>query len=54
MRFLCLLFALLISAPLAAQEPVKRKKPAAKKQIAHKKPTPEQLRKFNELQKKQP
>ncbi|HET7670584.1 MAG TPA: hypothetical protein VFK84_09265 [Burkholderiales bacterium] len=27
--------------------------PAKKKQLAHKKPTPEQIRKFNDLQKKQ-
>jgi hypothetical protein len=47
------MLALLISAPLAAQEPVKKKKPTPKKQIAHNKPTPEQIRKFNALQKKQ-
>ena len=42
--------------PVAAQEtPKKRKKPAAAKQAelkAHQKPTPEQIRRFNELQKK--
>jgi hypothetical protein len=48
--------ALLVSLPLAAQE--ERKKPAAKKpvarqQTAHSKATPEQVRKFNQLQKKQ-
>jgi hypothetical protein len=51
-RLLCLILAVLISPSLAAQHSVK-KKPAAKKQLAHKKPTPEQVRKFNELQKKQ-
>ena len=52
MRWLVLL-ALVASAPaLVAQEAPKKKKPAAQKQLAHKKPTPEQIRKFNELQKK--
>lgn len=50
------LVALMISLPLAAQE--ERRKPAAKKsaaklQAAHTKATPEQVRKFNQLQKKQ-
>ncbi len=50
------LVALMISLPLAAQEA--RRKPAAKKpvanqQTAHTKATPEQVRKFNQLQKKQ-
>jgi len=51
--------ALALSAPLAAQEEPVKKKPAAKKkqatatQGAHKKPTPEQLRKFKQLEKKQ-
>jgi hypothetical protein len=52
--------ALVLSVPAFAQE----KKPLAKKQVAkkqqgsavepkaHSKPTPEQIRKFNELQKK--
>jgi hypothetical protein len=55
MRFPVLVLALCLSLPLAAQEqPVKKKKPtAAKKAKAHQKPTPEQIRKFNELQKKQ-
>ena len=58
MRWLCLVFALLVSMPLASQEKAKaKKKPAATKpavaqQKAHSKPTPEQIRKFNELQKK--
>ena len=52
--------ALLLSAPLAAQDQPVKKKPAAKKpdakakkMKARQKPTPEQIRKFNELQKKQ-
>ena len=59
MRALCLVLALALSAPLAAQEEPVKKKPAAKKkqatatQGAHKKPTPEQLRKFKQLEKKQ-
>jgi len=58
-RALLCVLALLLSAPTLAQEeaPLK-KKPAAKKQAtkkqpkAHAKPTPEQVRKFNELEKK--
>jgi len=53
---LCLLLAgmlaLLIGATAAAQEPA-RKPPAKKKQAAHAKPTPEQVRRFDQLQKKQ-
>jgi hypothetical protein len=55
--------ALVFGAPLPAQEEPGKKKPAVKKQAAakkasvkaraHAKPTPEQIRKFNELQKKQ-
>ena len=58
MRALWLAVTLALSAPLAAQEEPVKKKPAAKKkqatatQGAHKKPTPEQLRKFKELEKK--
>ena len=52
MRLLALLLALGLSAPALAQDkPAPKKKPAAK-QAAHKKATPEQIRKFNELQKK--
>jgi hypothetical protein len=59
-RVLCCALALVLSVPAFAQE----KKPPAKKQVAkkeqgsavkpkaHTKPTPEQIRKFNELQKK--
>jgi hypothetical protein len=57
-RLVCLALALALSTPLAAQEEKKavKKKPVAakaKKPKAHQKPTPEQIRKFNELQKKQ-
>ena len=51
-----LLVALMISLPLAAQDERRKqpaKKPAAKQQTAHTKATPEQVRKFNQLQKKQ-
>jgi hypothetical protein len=46
-RIACLVLAFLISMPLAAQDAKKKKKP-----VAHKKPTAEQIRKFDELQKK--
>ena len=58
MRFLALLAALLVGPVAAQDEPKARKKPVAKKtvpgakQAVHKKPTPEQIRKFNELEKK--
>ena len=59
MRWIALIAGLALSAALAAQEtptPKKKKKAAAKepsvKQVRGK-PTPEQIRKFNELQKKQ-
>jgi hypothetical protein len=55
-RRLCLLaaaiLALLVSPATAAQDPA-RKPAAKKKQAAHAKPTPEQVRRFNQLQKKQ-
>jgi hypothetical protein len=46
------MLALLIGATAAAQDAAKRP-PAKKKQAAHAKPTPEQVRRFNQLQKKQ-
>jgi hypothetical protein len=49
------LVALMISLPLAAQEERSKpagKKPIARQQTAHTKATPEQVRKFNQLQKK--
>jgi hypothetical protein len=52
-RALALLLASLLAFGVAAQQPAKKKsKPAAAKAAAHKKPTPEQIRKFNELEKK--
>ena len=53
MRLVCLLLALLLAAPVIAQEqPVKKKQVAAKKK-PRPQATPEQIRRFNELQKKQ-
>jgi hypothetical protein len=52
-KALALLLACLLPFGVAAQEPAKKKKkPAAAKAVAHKKPTAEQIRKFNELEKK--
>ena len=58
MRLVCFFVALFIGSTVVAQD--KPGKPAAKKkqqqqhkQAAHKKPTPEQIRRFNELEKKQ-
>jgi hypothetical protein len=50
-----LLLALALALPAWAQDNVPpRKKPAAKpRQVVHRKPTPEQIRKFNQLEKKQ-
>jgi len=48
-----LLIALALAMPVAAQEKAPpKKKPATKQPVAHKKATSEQIRKFNELQKK--
>ena len=54
MRWIALLFGLVVSAAVAAQDlPKKKKKPAQKTALkAHQKPTAEQIRKFNELEKK--
>ena len=56
MRVLCLVLAAVLAMPVVAQESPKKKKkstakPTAAKQVRGK-PTPEQIRKFNELQKK--
>ena len=51
MRIVAVLVALLLCLPAWSQE--KPKKKPATKQAAHKKATPEQIRKFNQLQKKQ-
>ena len=50
MRFLCLIMVALFTFSAAAQDPARKKKKAT--QVAHKKPTPEQIRKFKELEKK--
>jgi hypothetical protein len=64
-RFFALALIALVSLPLAAQDKdLQEKKPAAKKSAAkkkpatvshgaRKKPTPEQIRKFKELERKQ-
>ena len=61
MRLLALIAALALAVPAAAQDEVRpkaKKKAAAKKdavatqQGARKKPTPEQIRRFKELEKK--
>ena len=49
MRLLVLLLGAALAYPIAAQDRIPKK---AKKQVAHKKPTPEQIRKFNELESK--
>jgi hypothetical protein len=49
-RLALLALALAVSLPLCAQEKAKKKQA---KQVAHKKASPEQIRKFNEMQKKQ-
>jgi hypothetical protein len=50
---LALLLVLALALPAAAQEKKPAKKPAAKP-VAHGKPTPQQIRRFNELEKRQP
>ena len=58
MRLAALLLLFAVGSALAQDAAKKKSKPAAKKTSqtavkAHQKPTPEQIRKFNELQKKQ-
>ena len=56
MRWIGLILGLLLATAAAAQDAArKKKKPATMRteQKAHQKPTPEQIRRFNELQKKQ-
>ena len=55
MRFILLLLTLALPAWAQEKPPAApKKKPAAKtQQAAHKKPTAEQIRKFNQLEKKQ-
>jgi hypothetical protein len=50
-RALCIALALALAFPAVGQEKAPKKK-AAPKAVAHKKASPEQIRKFNELQKK--
>ena len=52
MRLALMALALAVSLPVCAQEKEKAKKKPAK-QVAHKKASPEQIRRFNELEKKQ-
>ena len=56
MRWIGLFIGMAVSVALVAQEaPKKKRKPTAKEQSAKQvrgKPTPEQIRRFNELQKK--
>jgi hypothetical protein len=52
LRLIALALALAIGLPASAQDKAPPKKKPAVKQVAHKKATPEQIRKFNELQKK--
>ena len=55
MRLAALAAALLLSLPLCAQEKegTKKKKAAATPKAAHQQASKEQIRKFNEMQKKQ-
>ena len=50
-KLLLLLCILSLAIPVQAQDKAPKKKSVVKKQAAHKKPTPEQIRKFNQLQK---
>ena len=56
MRALAILLAGALAFAAAAQDRApapKKKKPAAHAQVVHRKPTPEQIRKFDKLEKKQ-
>ena len=48
-----LLLAMLVAFHVSAQEAPRKKAAAKKPQSAHTKATPEQIRKFNQLEKKQ-
>ena len=48
MRLLCLILIAAFMTTAAAQDKARKKK----QQLAHKKPTPEQIRKFKDLEKK--
>ena len=51
MRTLVIGLALALGAPVFAQAPAPKKKPPAREAV-HRKATPEQIRKFNQLEKK--
>jgi hypothetical protein len=52
MRLLALLLSVFLASAADGQEKAVKKKPVAKRPAAaHKKPTPEQIRKFNQMQK---
>ena len=53
MRLALLALALAVSLPVCAQEKQEKPKKKQAKQTAHKKASAEQIRKFNEMQKKQ-
>lgn len=56
MRLLAILLAAALAAPALAQEKKPTKKPAARpaaQRPAHAKPTPQQIRRFKELEKKE-
>jgi hypothetical protein len=55
-KLACAVLAVLLALPAAAQEAAPRKKKSQVKNVetkAHQKPSKEQIRRFNELQKKQ-
>ena len=54
MRWAVLILAMAFGSAVLAQDvtPRKKKKPGKTEQKAHHKPTPDQIRKFNELEKK--
>ena len=51
MRLALIALALCLAFPAGAQDKAVKKKPVAKKQAVHKKPTAEQIRKFNQMHK---
>ena len=51
MKLVIFACAFLMAFAADAQDKAVKKKPVAKKQAAHKKPTPEQIKKFNQLRK---
>ena len=53
MRLAILIAGLMLAGYSTAQEAPKKKPAAKKQQVSHTKATPEQIRKFNQLQEKQ-